>query len=62
MDNAIEFRTSPKEAADLRERLKEEIDWLEICGWEAHHEKDQIRLTQAGRADVIIRNGVIHHG
>ena len=62
MDNVIEFRTSKTEAADLRERLKNDMDWLEICGWAVTKEDDGLRLRMAGRPDKIVRNGVIHHG
>lgn len=62
MDNAIDYRASRTEAKDLRERLKNELDWLEICGWAVIKEGDGFRLKMAGRPDKIVRNGVIHHG
>ena len=62
MDNCIDFRTSKTEEKDLRERLKNEIDWLEICGWAVIKEGDGLRLRMAGRPDKVVRNGVIHHG
>ena len=62
MDNVIEFRTTQEEAVELKERLKNEIDWLEICGWAVIKEGDGLRLRMAGRPDKVVRNGVIHHG
>ena len=62
MDNCIDFRTSKTEEKDLRERLKNEIDWLDICGLAVIKEGDGLRLRMAGMPDKVVRNGVIHHG
>lgn len=62
MDNAIEYRTTKAEAAELLDRLKNDMDWYEIQGYDKCVEGDDVLFTRPGCRSVLFRKGVKHLG